>query len=152
MEIDCLTEIERKQRHKKRPEFLRKCDALFTSFIYFDLIYFSLAITSIVFWILYVQQAGVCNFDLPPSENNSIFVPEFQKAKTILITYTNIVAISTVFLSVKVFDYMNKSKHMNMLSSTLYSAKEDTLYFLIIFTVFLFGFVGMAYISFGKDL
>lgn len=47
---------------------------------------------------------------------------------------------------------MNKSKHMNMLSSTLYSAREDTLYFLIIFTVFLFGFVGMAYISFGKKL
>lgn len=66
--------------------------------------------------------------------------------------YTNIVAINTIFLSVKVFDYMNKSKHMKMLSNTLYSSREDTLYFLIIFTIFLFGFVGMSYISFGSQL
>lgn len=66
--------------------------------------------------------------------------------------YTNVVAINTIFLSVKVFDYMNKSKHMNMLSNTLYSSKEDTFYFLIIFAIFLFGFVGMAYISFGAML
>jgi energy-converting hydrogenase Eha subunit G len=66
--------------------------------------------------------------------------------------YTNVVAINTIFLSVKVFDYMNKSKHMNMLSNTLYSSKEDTFYFLIIFTIFLFGFVGMAFISFGAYL
>ena len=67
-------------------------------------------------------------------------------------TYTNVVAINTIFLSVKVFDYMNKSKHMNMLSNTLYSSKEDTFYFLIIFSIFLFGFVGMAYLSFGTQL
>lgn len=67
-------------------------------------------------------------------------------------TYTNIVAINTIFLSVKVFDYMNKSKHMNMLSNTLYSSREDTFYFLIIFTLFLFGFVGMSFLSFGQYL
>mmetsp|Transcript_32546 Transcript_32546/g.31786 ORF Transcript_32546/g.31786 Transcript_32546/m.31786 type:complete len:112 (-) Transcript_32546:321-656(-) len=47
---------------------------------------------------------------------------------------------------------MNKSKHMKMLSNTLYMAKEDTLYFLIIFTIFLFGFVGMSFTSFGSYL
>jgi hypothetical protein len=70
----------------------------------------------------------------------------------LILSYTNVVAINTIFLSVKVFDYMNKSKHMKMLSNTLYKAKEDTMYFLIIFTIFLFGFVGMSYISFGPYL
>lgn len=66
--------------------------------------------------------------------------------------YTNVVAINTIFLSVKVFEYMNKSKHMQLLSNTLYTAKEDTFYFLIIFAIFLFGFVGMAFISFGTQV
>lgn len=69
-----------------------------------------------------------------------------------MMNYTNVVAVNTIFLSVKVFDYMNKSKHMRMLSNTLYSAKEDTFYFLIIFSIFLLGFVGMAFISFGANL
>lgn len=92
------------------------------------------------------------DFDLPPSEANSDFVNRFYLVQKLMMNYTNVVAINTIFLSVKVFDYMNKSKHMNMLSNTLYSSKEDTFYFLIIFTIFLFGFVGMAYISFGSYL
>ncbi len=89
------------------------------------------------------------DFSLPPSEENSDFIPKFYEVQRLLMNYTNVVAINTIFLSVKVFDYMNKSKHMNMLSNTLYSSKEDTFYFLIIFAIFLFGFVGMSYISFG---
>lgn len=54
LEIDSLSEIERKQRHKKMPEFLRKWGSLFSSFTYFDIIYFTLAITSIVLWLLYL--------------------------------------------------------------------------------------------------
>ena len=57
IEIDSLSEIERQQRQQKRPECLRQMDALFTSFTYFDLIYFVLAITSIVFWIMYILAA-----------------------------------------------------------------------------------------------
>lgn len=54
VEIDSLSEIERLQRHQKRPEWLRKWDTLFTLFIYFDIIYFSLAVTSIILWIMYI--------------------------------------------------------------------------------------------------
>jgi hypothetical protein len=153
IEIDSLSEIERTQRHKKTPEPLRKCNALFSSFTYFDIIYFTLAITSIILWLLYLQGAKEVEFKLPPDEKNSKgFIRKFFYTQQLMMNYTNVVAVNTIFLSVKVFDYMNKSKHMKMLSSTLYSAKEDTFYFLIIFSIFLFGFVGMAFISFGANL
>jgi hypothetical protein len=131
---------------------MRIIDALFTTFIYFDLIYFALATTSIIIWIRYIKLASLANFDLPPTEAEANFFPKFHVVKIQLMNYTNVVAINTIFLSVKVFDYMNKSKHMKMLSNTLYKAKEDTMYFLIIFTIFLFGFVGMSYISFGSSI
>ena len=92
------------------------------------------------------------DFPLPPSEEQTNFIAEFYHVMRLLMNYTNVAAINTIFLSVKVFDYMNKSKHMNMLSNTLYSSREDTFYFLIIFAIFLFGFVGMSYISFGTHL
>lgn len=123
-----------------------------TSFTYFDIIYFSLSTTSIVLWLLYIMFARTIDFALPPSEENKDFIPKFYRASVLLMNYTNVVAINTIFLSVKVFDYMNKSKHMNLLSNTLYQAREDTLYFLIIFSIFLLGFVGMAFISFGSHI
>ena len=57
IEIDSLSEIERRQRYQKKPEWLRKWGSLFTSFTYFDIIYFSLAITSIVLWLLFIKGA-----------------------------------------------------------------------------------------------
>jgi len=152
IEIDNLLQSEKRQRHQYRPECLRRCDALFSSFTYFDVIYFSLALTSIVFWIYYIDGASEVDFALPPTEENEGFIPKFWETSQLMINYTNVVAVNTIFLSVKVFDYMNKSKHMKMLSNTLYKAKEDTFYFLIIFSIFLFGFVGMAFISFGAQL
>ena len=130
----------------------RKCDAIFTTFTYFDTMYFTLALISIFFWIKYVNEASQIDFDLPPIVSGEEFIPKFYNVQKLLMNYTNVVAINTIFLSIKVFDYMNKSKHMNMLSNTLSSAKPDTFYFLIIFSIFLFGFVGMAYISFGAHL
>jgi len=151
IEIDSLSEIERRQRHLKQPEWIRMWNSLFTYFTYFDVIYFSLAIASIVLWLMYIRAAAVVDFALPPTEAEAGFIPKFFRVQKLLMDYTNVVALNTIFLSVKVFDFMNKSKHMNMLSNTLYSAKEDTFYFLIIFTIFLFGFVGMAFVLFGAN-
>lgn len=41
---------------------------------------------------------------------------------------------------------------MQLLSTTIYRAREDTLYFILIFVVLIFGFVGMSYLSFGAHL
>lgn len=151
LEVDSLSDVERRQRHQKRPEWVRLWHSLFTYFTYFDVVYFSLALASIVLWLLYIKGAAEVDFELPPTEADAGFIPKFYRVQRLLMNYTNVVALNTIFLSVKVFDYMNKSSHMNMLSNTLYSSKEDTFYFLIIFTIFLFGFVGMAFILFGAN-
>lgn len=131
----------------KRPEWIRKWTAIFQVFTYFDIIYFTLAITSIIQWVIYVSFAAKLDFELPPPTND--FIPKFYEAQKLLTNYSVVVAINTIFLSSKVFDYMNKSKQMNVLSLTLESAKSDMFYYLIIFSIFLLGFVGMAYVSFG---
>ncbi len=68
IEIDQLSEIERQYRHQKKPEWIRCWDALFTSFTYFDIIYFTLAIVGIVLWIVYIFKANEVDFALPPDE------------------------------------------------------------------------------------
>ena len=68
------------------------------------------------------------------------------------ILHTDIVSINTIFISVKIFDYINKSKNMKLLSMTIYRAREDTMYFILIFVVLIFGFVGMSYLSFGAHI
>jgi hypothetical protein len=77
---------------------------------------------------------------------------QFYLLKEVMSTYANIVAFNTIFLCVKVFDFFNKSKQMSMLSNTLYRAREDTFFFIIIFVVLMLGFVGMAFVSFGTHL
>ena len=66
--------------------------------------------------------------------------------------YTDIASFNTIFLSVKIFDFLNKSKQMRLLSNTLYRAREDTLYFIVIFITLMLGFVGLSYLSFGSSL
>lgn len=107
-----------------------------------------LAIASIGLWIKFILSTFVVNYTFPPPADFTL-VDTFYITQQNLMNYINVVAVNTIFLCVKVFDYMNKSKHMNMLSNTLYTAKDDIFYFLIIFAIFLFGFVGMAYLSFG---
>lgn len=41
---------------------------------------------------------------------------------------------------------------MQLLSTTIYRAREDTFYFILIFVVLIFGFVGMSYLSFGAHI
>ena len=64
--------------------------------------------------------------------------------------YTNIVAINSIFISLRVFDYINKSRNVQIISNTMYGARKDIMYFIIIFIVLICGFVGMSYLSFGQ--
>ncbi len=86
--------------------------------------------------------------------NNAVkdFYPDMQLTVNLFQIHTNIVSINTIFLSVKIFYYINRSKNMQLLSTTIYQAREDTMYFILIFVVLIFGFVGMSYLSFGAHL
>jgi len=41
---------------------------------------------------------------------------------------------------------------MKLLSNTLYNARIDMMFFILIFIVLMFGFVLMAYVSFGNSI
>lgn len=41
---------------------------------------------------------------------------------------------------------------MSLLLNTLYRAREDTFYFIVIFVVLMLGFVGMSYLTFGSHI
>lgn len=86
---------------------------------------------------------------LPPNDPDMTFVYTFYHLMVLIKNYTYVAVINTIFLSIKLFDYLNKSKYMNMLSKTLYSSREDTFFFLVIFVILIFGFVFLSYISFG---
>jgi hypothetical protein len=152
LEIDSLSEIERTQRHQKTPEPVRKCRALFNTLAYFDMIYFSLSLSSILTWALYIQGAKAVDYSFPIPEGETDLIKRYYNVTQLMANYAGIVAFNTIFLMVKVFDFINQSRHMQMLSGTLLRASEDTMYFLIIFAIFLFGFVGMSFVSFGANL
>jgi len=65
--------------------------------------------------------------------------------------HTNIAAINTIFISLRVFDFINKTKNVKIISNTLVGAREYITYFIMIFLVLIFGFVGMSYLSFGTQ-
>jgi hypothetical protein len=66
--------------------------------------------------------------------------------------HTDLVAINTVFLSLKIFSYLNNFPGIKLLTTTLSRAREDTLYFILIFLVLILGFVGLSHLSFGAHL
>lgn len=80
------------------------------------------------------------------------YYSDYTFVRGVLSNMTTMVSINMIFLSVKIFDYFNKSKQMSMISNTLYRAREDTLYFILIFVILMLGFVGMGFIYFGRQL
>ena len=146
------------------------------SYTYFDFIYFTLAVSSIAIWVFYIKYASLLDYKMTPVTDyynvkapsaSSIGLPVTKSSSNkdpadyysdyyfityLLASYTNIVSVNAIFISVKFFDYMNRSKGMSLLANTLFQAREDILYFILIFVVLMFGFVGMSYISFGAKL
>lgn len=53
-EIDYLSEVEKKQRHKKKPEFVRIYDVMFDSFTVINLAYSLLTLISFIKFVQFV--------------------------------------------------------------------------------------------------
>lgn len=96
----------------------------------FDVVYFTLAFISIAIWVFYITLARNLDLSLLPEilleeqakrqklpgskpydpYESLDYYSDFYFLKKLMQNYTNIVAFNTIFLSVKVFDYFNKSK------------------------------------------
>lgn len=57
LEVDALSDVEKRCRVRKRPEAYRRCAALLGPFAVVEIIYFVLAATSIGMWVLYLKTA-----------------------------------------------------------------------------------------------
>ncbi len=138
-------------------------------FTIIDFIYMLLTFASVALWILYNQaayfsdvtntpitDANIVNDmiavgEVPPYVPPKNYYPSFYFLARLIQIHTNIAAINTVFISLRVFDYINKSKNVKIIANTLSGAREDTMYFILIFLVLICGFVGMSYLSYGTQ-
>jgi len=127
-----------------------------------------LTIASIGLWILFNETAAAADFsntpitdaeiinefiddgEIPPYTPPKDYYSDFYFLVFLMRFHTNIVAINSIFISVRVFDYINKSRNVKIISNTIYGARVDTMYFIVIFLVLVCGFVGMSYLSFGQ--
>lgn len=89
--------------------------------------------------------------EIPPYVPPKNFFTQFYFLSNLMYIHTNIAAINTVFISLRVFDFINKTKNVKIISNTLVGAREYITYFIMIFLVLIFGFVGMSYLSFGTQ-
>lgn len=51
LEIQSLSNYEKEHRHRRRPEWIRKLNAVVTAYSFFDSIYFGLSISAIIQWV-----------------------------------------------------------------------------------------------------
>ena len=88
---------------------------------------------------------------LEPRHQSDVYV-EFQESVYFFQTYSDILSIQTLLLGAKVFDFLNKSSQMRKISNMVYQARYEAIYFVVVFVLLLFGFVGMSYFIFGSSL
>lgn len=55
LEVDALSDVEKRCRTRKRPEPVRRCFALLGPFTVIEILYFGLAGTSVAMWVLYIR-------------------------------------------------------------------------------------------------
>jgi hypothetical protein len=146
-----LTDVEKRCRARKRPEWLRKARALLGPFTVIEILYFIIAAASIGLWITYIRKASSLKQVLEPRHQSDVYVA-FQESVYFFQTYSDILSIQTLLLGAKVFDFLNKSSQMRKISNMLYQARYEAIYFVVVFVLLLIGFVGMSYFIFGSSL
>jgi hypothetical protein len=124
MEVANLSDIEIKQRNLIKPEFFRKMSVIIDGFILIDFIYMVLTFSSLTIWIIYNQasySADVYNTpitdakvaadlilvgEIPPYVPPKNFYKEFYFLSALMQIHTNVAALNTIFISLRVFDYL----------------------------------------------
>lgn len=87
--------------------------------------------------------------DIARQEEVQKFMGDFVEVLGRFNTYKYVVAVSTLFLALKFFEFFASSKSMKPLVNVLVTSKGDLLNFLIIFFCFLLGYLSMSFLSFG---
>lgn len=163
--IDYLSDVEKAQRNKKKPDTVRYLEVILDGYTIINLIYTVLTIWSVVSYVSimidsYNMQSTYPYWpdldsddleaaDIARQEQVQKFMGDFIEVLGRFEKYKYVVAVSTLFIALKFFEYFAGSKNMKPLVNVLVSSKGDLLNFLIIFFCFLLGYLSMSFLSFG---
>lgn len=163
--VDYLSDVEKTQRNKKKPDMIRYLEVMLDGYTIINLIYTVLTIWAAVSYIsLMIDTFNMSSAypfwpdldsddleaaDIARQEEVQKFMGDFVEVLGRFNTYKYVVAVSTLFLALKFFEFFASSKSMKPLVNVLVTSKGDLLNFLIIFFCFLLGYLSMSYLSFG---
>lgn len=165
-EIKYLSEVEKKQRQQKKPEYIRTFNVIFNNFTLVNCGYSLLTLISIIKYIAFTMHCrnsiktypiwpnlSADSFDRANEERWAeirLFFKDFQLLLDELRSYEYFVTLSILCATLKLFEYFDKSKNMHQLINVISYTFSDLLNFLIIFFCILFGFQALAHLSFGS--
>lgn len=149
-ELPYFTPLQLYQRTQKCPEFLRKIYYILSAFRVLDLLSFGFAITSLIYWLMFVIEAMENNKPLPYNHNNIDYIDNFRDLSNIKMAYMNYCSVTILIYTLRAIEDLQYAGNLRILISAIFASQEDIIYFLIIFMTLLIGFAGMGNFAFGE--
>ena len=141
-EIKPLSRIQKNQRYKKEPEFLRKYWALVNFFTLFEVLFYILSLIIMIIWLVFIIKYQKLNDIYPQDQLNDMYI-DFYNAKELFDVYKIILSLASICIS------FNLLSHIFMLDHCLADSKMEIIYFLIFYIILILGFVSMSHLTFG---
>lgn len=149
------------------PEFIRLLHAIFDKFTIITLFYIWFTFLSLIRYVSFISHANslVNVYPIWPdlsadylSEADSLRTEkihnlfyQIEELSNNFELYKRTIAFSIIFATLKLFEFLDKSKNIRDLLNVLSGVQTDFINVLIIFLCLLYGFQAMAHLSFGQD-
>lgn len=143
---EVLTEEQKRKRNTEQPEWLRRFFSIVDIYLLIDLICYIIAILSIVAWATYLTQVN-SGPDLP--EYDIKYFDPIDTLARALKYYLDLSSLNLLLIFLRLLKYMQMSKSLYFLQSTISEALVDIYFFIIMLVNFMLGFVFLAYLAFG---
>ncbi len=149
-EATYLTSLQLYQRGQKCPEIMRQLKYILNMYRIIDALFFIFSVLSIAYWFAFLSISNGIQRTMP---YNHFQYDVHTKARQIADCqhyYINYSSITLIIIAVRLIEYLQYAGNMRIITSTLYNAFEDIVYFVIILLSLMLGFAGMANIAFGE--
>jgi len=81
-----------------------------------------------------------------------VYSPDMESLAATALAFYNVIAINVILTTFRTFKYLRLNHRLYLLWKALRHAGADLIGFLLIFLIFIFGFIFMGWLSFGSDL
>jgi hypothetical protein len=146
---ETLTKEEKAIRELHKPEWIRRVTNIIDSYIFLDLISFSISLSNMFLWFSIISRSNE-GLELPVKDTD--FYDYFNILSSTNRDYNILSSVNLLLIYIRIIKYLRMSKSLSFLQNTLNEAMVDIMYFMIMLGVMLFGFVFMAYLVFGTML